>query len=229
MAGPTPSPRWLVRRALLGLKGRLLLGGAAMYGPLRPEIAVTFDDGPTSAYTPQILDILSAHRARATFFVLGMHVEREPDLARRVAAEHEVGCHSYSHARETVRTLDAFRADVARCKDVMQRELGVVPRHYRFPWGDPGAIAPADVMRLEGMTCVHWSGSGEERFDADRIARSLGHLIEPGAILLLHDGLAPGSLYPRPRDQTVAALPRVLDAIAARGLRPVTLRELLEH
>lgn len=199
-----------------------------MHGPPRPEIAITFDDGPSRDYTPPILDILSARGTRATFFALGMHVEREPEIARRVAAEHEVGCHSYAHARETVGSLSAFRADVARCKEVMERELGVLPRHYRFPWGDRGKIEPKDVLTLEGMTCVHWSGSGEERFDADRIARSLDPFLEPGAILLLHDGLAPGSLYPRPRDPTIAALPRVLDAIEARGLKPVTLTELLD-
>jgi peptidoglycan/xylan/chitin deacetylase (PgdA/CDA1 family) len=226
--GPGAIVMRAVRRAARAAKGRLLLGGAIMNGPPRPMVALTFDDGPSRAHTPAILDILRGRGARATFFLLGIHVEKEPEIARRVAAEHEVGCHSYAHAREIVRSLDAFRDDVAKCKEVLQRELGVAPRHYRFPWGDPGRIAPRDVQALFGMTCVHWSGGGhEERCDAEAIARNIDRAIEPGAILLLHDGLAPGSVYPRPRDATVAALPRVLDMIAARGLTAVTLAELL--
>lgn len=218
-----------LRRAALAIKGRVLHRGAVVMGPPRPEVALTFDDGPSRDHTPAILDALRSRGARATFFVLGLHVEREPDIARRVAAEHEIGCHSYAHARDTVQSLDRFRDDIARCKQVLERELGVCPRYYRFPWGDPGRVPPRDVEALFGMTCVHWSGGGgEEHGDPDAIVRIAARALEPGAILLLHDGLAPGSVYPRPRDATVAALPRLLDAIAARGLRAVTVGELLD-
>jgi peptidoglycan/xylan/chitin deacetylase (PgdA/CDA1 family) len=210
------------------LKGHVLLRGVVMHGPPRPEVALTFDDGPSRAHTPAILDVLRDRGARATFFVLGSHVEQEPEIARRVAAEHEIGCHSYAHARAAVQSLDAFRADLDRCREVLSRELGVAPRYYRFPWGDPGRISPRYVEEELGMECIHWSGGGgEERYDAEDLARHVARALEPGAILLLHDGLAPGSVYPRPRDTTVAALPLILDAIAAAGLRPVTVSELL--
>ena len=216
-----------VRRMLLELKGRHALGGAVAIGPARPEVALTFDDGPDPAWTPAVLDILSARRVRATFFLLGLHVERGPDLARAVAAAHEIGCHSYGHARATVSSLEAFRSDVARFRAAARGLAGDV-RFYRFPWGDRGVVQPADVLALEGMTCVHWSASaGDDTLDADRIVARIERRLEPGAILLLHDGVAPGSVRRKSREETVRALPRLLDAIEARKLRPVTVGELL--
>jgi peptidoglycan/xylan/chitin deacetylase (PgdA/CDA1 family) len=222
-----PSPLVAARRALLAVKGRALLGGAVMIGPARPEVALTFDDGPSLAHTPAILEILRARGARATFFVLGRHVEEHPGLAREVAAEHEIGCHSYAHGREVARSVDAFRADLDRCRDVLGRELGLWPAYYRFPWGDPGVVGPRGARAAGGLATVHWSVSLDEQRGADAIVAGLERRLDPGAIVLLHDGLAPGSVYPVPRDETVRALPRILDRLEARGLRAVTLRELL--
>lgn len=216
----------LGRRAARAWRG-WRLGGVVMSGPAVPKVALTFDDGPSAEHTAHILDILAARGARATFFVLGANVEREPELARRIAEEHELGLHSFDHARSVVRDLATFRADVARCREAIARVAGVQPRFYRFPWGEQGRMRPRDVLALEGLVCVRWSASGHERESPERIARSIERRLEPGAILLLHDGLAPGSIYPRPRDATVAALPRILDAIEQRGLDAVTLSELL--
>jgi peptidoglycan-N-acetylglucosamine deacetylase len=221
--------RPMVPRALRRLWLRATLGGGSVaFGPARPQVALTFDDGPDARWTPAILDILAERGVRATFFVLGMHVERAPELARAVAAGHEIGCHSHAHERDGVASMSAFRADVARFRAVVGREVGVDPRFYRFPWGDRGRIEPWDVLALERMTCVHWSASGgDDALDADAIVARVRRRLEPGAILLLHDGVAPGSVRRGSRDETVRALPGVLDAIAASGLRPVTVGELL--
>ena len=216
------------RRFARRLKGSVLLKGVVMHGPKRPEVALTFDDGPGPEHTPAILDALAARKARATFFLLGKHVEAHPELARRVAEEHALGVHSFDHARSCVRSIDDFERDLALCRAVFTREIGKFPSFYRFPWGDPGAISPRDVYARHGLRCVHWSGSGAESLEPKAIAASLEGAIEPGAILLLHDGLAPGSVYPKPRDATVLALPMILDAIEAHGLSLVTLDEMLD-
>ncbi len=216
-----------MRGAIRAFKGAVLLRGVVMSGPRRPEIALTFDDGPSPEHTPPVLDALAARGARATFFVLGAHVEAHPELARRVAAAHEIGCHSYDHRREVVHSLGAFREDVDRCRRLLARELAVSPRWYRFPWGDPGRVAPRDVLALEGMRCVGWSASADEGRAPEAMAVALARALEPGAILLLHDGLAPGSVLGKPRRTTALGLPLLLDAVAAAGLRPVTLSELL--
>lgn len=216
------------RRVKLALKSRLLLGGPVMIGPPLPLVALTFDDGPSAEHTPAILDTLAARGAKATFFLLGLHIEAHPEIARRVAREQEVGCHSYAHTRAIVKSLDAFQEDTARFRGVSERELGAAPLYYRFPWGDPGRIKPRDVRSLFGMTCVHWStGSGDDELETDGIIRRVRGGIEPGAIFLLHDGVAPSSVRPRPRSRTVEALPALLDAIEERGYRAVTVGELL--
>jgi peptidoglycan/xylan/chitin deacetylase (PgdA/CDA1 family) len=218
-------PLW---RLWLSAKQKTVLGGAIAMGPARRQVALTFDDGPDPTWTPPILDILAAHRVRATFFLLGAHLERAPDLARQIAATHEIGCHSYAHARASVASLADFRADVARFRGVADRELGVEARFYRFPWGDRGRVQPADVLALERMRCVHWSASGgDDTLDADRIVARITRRLHGGAIVLLHDGVAPGSVRRQTRDETVRALPGVLAAIRARGLEAVTLSELL--
>jgi peptidoglycan/xylan/chitin deacetylase (PgdA/CDA1 family) len=218
-----------LRRAACALEGRLL-GGVITMGPRRPEVALTFDDGPSPAHTAAILDVLRDQGARATFFVLGAHVEAHPDLARRIAAEQELACHSYGHTRDLARSRAAFRADMARFREVVAREVGTEARFYRFPWGDPGAIAPADVMAEEGMRCVHWSmSSGDDELSAEGILGRIEEGLAPGAIFLLHDGVAPHSVRPRSRHCTVEAMPRILERIRARGLRGVTVGELLRE
>jgi peptidoglycan/xylan/chitin deacetylase (PgdA/CDA1 family) len=209
---------------IAGLRNRL---GAISYGPRKRAVALTFDDGPSPDYTPRVLEILRAHDARATFFVLGARVEEHSEIARAVAMSHEIGCHSFAHDREIARSLEAFRADVARCR-VALAPFAEAPRFYRFPWGEPGRVAPRDVLDLEGMRCVHWSASsGDDTLDADAIVRRLESRLEPGAILLLHDGVAPGSVRRLSREATIRALPRVLAMIAVRGLRACSVGDLL--
>ncbi|MDO9108406.1 MAG: polysaccharide deacetylase family protein [Coriobacteriia bacterium] len=85
--------------AAFGFDYALRQGEVVKRGPATADaVALTFDDGPGPTYTPAILDILAAHEARATFFVIGEHVERHPDLVRRMIDEgHEVAQHSYTH------------------------------------------------------------------------------------------------------------------------------------
>lgn len=228
LAPAPPAPARLISRWLLAARARFLLGGVVAHGdPGRREVALTFDDGPSAEHTPAVLALLRERRVPATFFMLGRHVGEHPGIARAAAAGHEIGFHSQDHERGAVASLAAFREDLSRCRAVIDRELGVVPRLYRFPWGAPGAVSAREVLALEGLTCVHWSGSAEESLDAPSLARRLGRHLTPGAILLLHDGVAPNSVQPRPRTQTLLALPLILDEIAARGLRPVTVSALL--
>jgi peptidoglycan/xylan/chitin deacetylase (PgdA/CDA1 family) len=216
-----------LRRVGHAARSRLLLGGAVVCGPARDALAITFDDGPSPAYTPAILATLRERGVRATFFLLGAHVEAHPDLARAIADEHEIGCHSYGHERSMVASLASFERDLARCREVLGR-IGVSPRWYRFPWGARGAIDPRAIEARFGMACVHWSASsGDDTLEPDAIVARLSPRLDPGGILLFHDGVAPGSIRRHTRDATIAALPRVLDLVASRGLRATSVGALL--
>jgi peptidoglycan/xylan/chitin deacetylase (PgdA/CDA1 family) len=201
--------------------------GVITHGPRRDAVALTFDDGPCPIHTQRVLEILKAYGARATFFVLAARVAANEDLARRVAAEHEIGCHSFDHAPDVTATLQRFRADLARCRPPLAR-IGVTPSFYRFPWGRPGRVAPRDVATLEAMRCVHWSASsGDDTLDASGIVRRLSTRVGPGAVVLFHDGVAPGSVRRNNRAATIDALPRVLEMLDRRGLRACAVGDLL--
>ena len=104
--------------------------------PRSPAIALTFDDGPTEPYTSQILDVLRAFDARATFFVLGVRAAAAPAaLTRAVADGHEVGNHTWDHAALPLATPRVIRATIRRTSDLVERVTGVRPRVFRAPFG----------------------------------------------------------------------------------------------
>ncbi len=214
-----------VRHATYSVRSQWL-GRTTWHGRTDTQsVALTFDDGPASD-TEGVLAFLAAHRLRATFFMVGQHVERCPDLARRIVAEgHEIGNHSYSHPiylyctpRETYRQL-------ARTQEVIARVTGVMPSWVRPPCG---VRTPAyfDATRELGLRTVQWTVAGfdwQRRTAAD-IARQILRRVTAGAIVLLHDGATAGT---GDRSATVAALPELLDGLCHRGLAVSALSELI--
>lgn len=175
-------------------------------------VAVTFDDGPTEL-TPQVLECLARHGAKATFFVLGNQVLKRPDVLRRILADgHEVAIHGYEHS------LRDFYGQVQRCKNELSG-YGAVPRVVRTPggvirplltlrlwWGKyplvNWSLDTHDSMRLEGK----WKGPAP---DYSRIGG--------GDIVLMHDD----------NSLCLKELPILLSSIRQRDLRPVTVSELV--
>lgn len=179
-------------------------------------IAVTFDDGPHPRGTPAVLEVLRTYGATATFFVVGEQVRRAGGLLDEIRAEgHAVAIHGDRHRNQLRLTPWAVREDLARASDAVGEHLPV----HRPPYGiySPAGLAAA---RARGWTPLLWSRWGHDwRHDvtpAD-IAAEVTDGLTAGDVLLLHDAddySSPGS-YRR----TVAALPRVLETIAAAGLR----------
>lgn len=187
--------------------------------------ALTFDDGPAPA-TPAILDRLGEAGARATFFVCGRNVERDPDPARRAVAEgHEIGNHTFDHPFLLGMTSAAIRRQVLHTQAVIEDRLGVSPRLFRPPYG---VRAPGLARALEeaGLTAMLWTVIGADwRLPATRIAERVLAKAEPGGVACLHDGraLRPAAYH----GQTVEALESILPALRAAGLRTVTGGEVL--
>jgi peptidoglycan/xylan/chitin deacetylase (PgdA/CDA1 family) len=185
--------------------------------------SITFDDGPNPRATPLILDVLRREGVSATFFVLGRHADRWPDLVRRMADEgHQLGNHGYWH-RKLHRKLPGYvRDDLTRGTDAIERAGGVRPRHFRAPhgfrspWVTP--IAASLGQRTVGWTLGVWDSA---RPGAGEISRRALTGIRPGSILLLHDG--DGYDAHGDRMQTAEALPQIIDGLRGRGFRFVTL------
>jgi peptidoglycan/xylan/chitin deacetylase (PgdA/CDA1 family) len=185
----------------------------------RREVALTFDDGPDPAWTPQVLELLARHRARATFFVVGERVERHPELVRRTVAEgHEVGNHSWSHARLDRCGRSRVAAELRRAGDVIERVTGERTTLFRPPWGliDPvGLLAAAEG----GYRVVLWSALIRGKAPTEDLRRTVA-TVTPGAIILGHDG------GPTPRPRLITAFDALLHRLTADGYRFVTVSAL---
>jgi peptidoglycan-N-acetylglucosamine deacetylase len=188
----------------------------------QPLAALTFDDGP-SPMTDRLLDLLAAHGARATFFVLGHAIAgHEPVLERAVREGHELGNHTWSHARADELGDDELEREIARTSELVEAATGVRPALMRPPYGrDPERVARI-AARLGLAPTVLWSidPSDWTGTAADQIVRVVVTQMQPGAIVDLHDGR-------RGREATVEAVGRILGTCGADGYRFVTVTELL--
>ncbi len=184
--------------------------------------ALTFDDGPHPQGTPAVLEVLAAAKVRATFFLVGEQVRRSPALAQEiVAAGHEVGLHCDRH-RNLLRLAPwQVSADIACAQGTIEATTGRAIGLYRPPYGALSASA-LRVARAHGWRTLLWSQWGKDwqaKATPDSIAARVTDGAAEGSVLLLHDAddySAPGSWQ-----RTAAALPRVLETLAERGLRPV--------
>jgi peptidoglycan/xylan/chitin deacetylase (PgdA/CDA1 family) len=187
-------------------------------------VALTFDDGPHPHGTVAVLDVLARYGARATFFLVGEQVARDRGLAREIAAAgHGIALHGHRHRNLLHVGPRALAADLDRAAALIEAATEEPVSRYRPPYGifSPAGLA---IARRRGWTPTLWSRWGRDwrRFATpERIAATATRDLGAGDVLLLHDAdhySAPGSWR-----RTVAALPLVLDAIAAEGLATVAI------
>lgn len=187
----------------------------------RPLVALSFDDGPNPTFTPQVLDILERHHAKATFFLIGERASQYPELVARIKADgHEVGNHYYKNGS----TL--FHSDARFVLYLEQTERTIGPMQEPKLFRAPGGVAWPGQLRLaqaHGYKCV--LGSAYPHDPMHPPVWYIRWLIEknlvPGTIVILHDGIS---------DPTcgIQALPKILDEGHRRGLSFVSIGELLK-
>jgi peptidoglycan-N-acetylglucosamine deacetylase len=193
-----------------------------------PAIALTIDDGPDPGVTERVLDLLDAHRARATFFCIGERVARHAALARAITARgHEIGNHSYRHlARFALLGPRALASEIGRTQEAVGAATGEVPRFFRAPAGLRNLFLEP-VLAHARLELVSWTRRGFDTLDrrASSVLSRLTRHLAAGDILLLHDGHAARTV-----DGTAVileVLPPLLARLAAARLTPVTLRAAL--
>lgn len=193
------------------------------------RVALTFDDGPNPPFTEQILAVLQSHNAVATFFVEGQAAESSPDIVKReVAFGMAVGSHSYAHATDLATMPRAdFARDLEQAEAVLTPLLGHQSTLYRAPYGRTSTVMLASLHDA-GYTSIGWDlDSADWKLDvsADVVVENVITQAHPGAIVLMHDG-GLGSGNPD-RSATVAALPRIIDGLRARGYSFATVPDLI--
>ncbi len=215
--------------------GVVLLGGAAhgafhrnspLFGaPITrvkardKAVALTFDDGPNPDATPLILDALRDRGVHATFFILGRHAEKWPELVKRVADEgHTIGNHGWFHRKLHFKSPAYVRRDLELGTRAIEQACGVRPRLFRAPHGFRAPWVTA-IARSLGQRTVGWSLGvwDSDRPGADVIAQRTVEGARPGSILLLHDG--DGYDDRGDRMQTAQAVPQILDRLLDQGYR----------
>jgi len=191
--------------------------------PNLPEVALTFDDGP-STYTQQVLAVLQRYNVKATFFPIGQNVSQFPTaLQQDLAGGNAVGNHSFTHPHLATLPFASIFKELNDTQNAILNATGTRPTLFRPPFGEYNADVLTAAGQL-GLTVVTWSAVANDwdnpqpsaAIIASRILSAAGN----GAIFLLHEG--GGN-----RANTVAALPAIIEGLLARGLRLVTIPQML--
>jgi len=209
------------RSTLLGPNWTRLPAAAAACG----HVAITIDDGPDPAVTPEVLARLEAHGAKATFFCIGERVERYPEIAREIVRRgHAIENHSQRHLVSfSLLGPRATAAEISRAQQSISAVTAARPLFFRAPAGLRNALLEPVLERL-GLRLASWTRRGFDTVERDPHA-VLGKLtrgLRGGDILLLHDGGAARTAGGTP--VVLEVLPRLLDRCSAASLTCVTLR-----
>lgn len=203
--------------------------GIIRRGPKEMVVALTFDDGPSPEYTNMVLNVLKKHQVKATFFLVGKHVRKYPQVARRIVEEgHEVGNHTYSHKDLVPASKRRLYKEIFETQKVINEYLGVDTRLFRPPRGIFSEAVRKFVVS-HGFALVLWSVSGIDwaKMPPTLIAKRIIRYAHPGAIILLHDSGALLRSEGHSRLNTVKALEIIIPALKERGYKFVTVSELI--
>jgi len=213
------------RSRLLGPNWAHLPAPAAARG----AVAITIDDGPEPEVTARVLSLLDEHGAKASFFCIGERIQRYSELAREIVRRgHVIENHSQRHVRHfSLLGPRALKDEIERAQQAIGTTTGERPRFFRAPAGLRNPFLEPVLTRLD-LRLTSWTRRGFDTVSRspDVVFSRLTHHLQGGDILLLHDGHAARTHTGLP--VILEVLPRLLDAMAAAKLTPITLRAALD-
>lgn len=183
------------------------------------RVALSFDAAWGNEDTQTLIDILSSHDVRATFFLVGMWVEKYPESVQALAAAgEEVMNHSETHPHLSEMTTDAVQQEVNACSDRIEALTGARPTLFRCPYGeyDDHVI---EAIRAIGVTPIQWDVDSLDwkGISADEISSRVLSKVQPGSIVLFHNAA----------EHTPEALAGIIETLQADGYTIVPISELL--
>jgi peptidoglycan/xylan/chitin deacetylase (PgdA/CDA1 family) len=190
------------------------------------QIALTFDDGPNDPHTLHLLDALTRHNVRATFFMIGRYVRQRPDIAAEVARRGNIiGNHTFTHPLLTVQSTSRIREEITQCRAALTDAVGEHSNLFRPPWGGRRS-GVFNLARQLGLEPVMWNVTGYDWSapSADYIEQKVTRRIRGGAVVLLHDGGHAG--FGADRSKTVQVVDRIITRYKAEGYEFVTIPQM---
>ena len=186
--------------------------------PDKPMVAITFDDGPNPATTPELLDLLKEYNVRCTFFMVGKNAEANPDIVKRICAEgHELGNHSWDHPDLSVMSSQEIIEQLQSTDDAVFKACGHDPVYIRPPFGAMSDTYHDSVDRdsiLWTIDTRDW-----ESHDASKIKKVIDTYVSDGSIILLHDI----------HEDSVKAMKSVIPDLLEKGYQLVTVGDLYKY
>jgi peptidoglycan-N-acetylglucosamine deacetylase len=192
------------------------------------QLALTYDDGPNDPHTLRLLEVLTRHNVKATFFLIGRYVEQRPDIVRDVVnAGHIVGNHTFSHPNLIIASAKQTRSQLQDCQQAITQAIGQHSPLFRPPFGGrrPGTLG---IARSLGLVPVMWNVSGQDwkGYSANEIKQRIRRQLRGGDVILLHDGSHVG--MGMDRSQTIIATDFLVSDAKSEGLEFVTIPEMMK-
>lgn len=191
--------------------------------------ALTFDDGPSPEWTPLVLDELKKADVKATFFVVGKYVEKYPDIAKRIVNEgHNIANHGYSHHVLLYYDMDELEEEIKRTEKIIKDTTGVTTAYFRPPKAWLSSREKSKIKEM-GYKIILWNLNSKDwvTFHDKQITSYILRNVEPGDIILFHDGGGVFSTEGGNREQTVKTINRLSRKLKEKDYRLVTITELL--
>jgi peptidoglycan-N-acetylglucosamine deacetylase len=188
------------------------------------HVALTLDDGPNPEVTPQVLDVLDAFNAKASFFCPGQTVEAHPELAREIIRRgHSIENHSYGHKHHfSLMGMGTLRREIVQAQEVITRVTGYQPKYFRAPVGLRSPLLDP-VLQSLNLKLVSWTRRGFDTISNNpmNVLARLERNLCAGDILLLHDGNSATTQEGKP--VVLEVLPKLLAVLQSAGLKAVAL------
>jgi len=195
----------------------------------KKHVVLTFDDGPSPIWTPKILDELKSENIKATFFMIGHHVQKYPEIAKRVVDEgHIVGNHGYAHSVMLYYTPAEIEEEIKYTEHVIKEITGFTTKYFRPPKAWLRQTIKKKVKSM-GYETVLWSLNSKDwvSFNHKSIARYISKNIKNGDILLFHDSGNVTSTEGGSRLQTVKTISLLARTLREQGFEFITIEELI--
>lgn len=183
-------------------------------------VALSFDDGPNTETTVQMLDVLKKHKVKASFFVIGNNINDESaKIMQRAHKEgHDIENHSRTHSAMPTLTADSMRAEIEYTSALIEKYVGERPQFFRPPYIalNRTMFETIDLPFICGDGCNDW----EPNVTADDRVAKMELMARDGLIFLLHDMTG--------NKNTVEAVDRIIPILKAKGYKFVTVRKLFK-